>query len=52
MESLVPRHMFKDHTMAAEYLAWVEERQAEFDAGKGREASCPKPPVSSNGTCA
>ena len=31
MESLVPRHKFKEHPMAAEYLAWVEKRQAEFD---------------------
>ena len=31
MESLVPRHKFKEHPMAAEYLAWVEKRQTEFD---------------------
>ncbi len=31
MESLVPRHKFKEHPRAAEYLAWVEKRQAEFD---------------------
>jgi len=31
MESLVPRHKFKEHPMAAEYLAWVEKRQSEFD---------------------
>lgn len=31
LESLVPRHKFKEHPMAAEYLAWVEKRQAEFD---------------------
>ena len=31
MESLVPRHKFKEHPMAAEYLAWVEKRQVEFD---------------------
>jgi sialate O-acetylesterase len=31
LESLVPRHKFKEHPMAAEYLAWVEQRQAEFD---------------------
>jgi sialate O-acetylesterase len=31
MESLVPRHKFKEHPMAAEYLAWVEKRHAEFD---------------------
>ncbi|HIL53708.1 MAG TPA: hypothetical protein EYG40_01580, partial [Verrucomicrobia bacterium] len=31
MESLVPRHKFKEHPQAAEYLAWVEKRQAEFD---------------------
>jgi sialate O-acetylesterase len=31
LESLVPRHKFKEHPRAAEYLAWVEKRQAEFD---------------------
>ena len=31
LESLVPRHKFKEHPIAAEYLAWVEKRQAEFD---------------------
>jgi sialate O-acetylesterase len=31
MESLVPRHKFKEHPEAAEYLKWVEKRQAEFD---------------------
>ncbi len=31
LESLVPRHKFKEHPMAAEYLAWVEKRQAEFN---------------------
>ncbi len=31
LESLVPRHKFKEHPMAAEYLAWVEKRHAEFD---------------------
>ncbi len=31
MESLVPRHKFKEHPMAAEYLAWVEKHHAEFD---------------------
>ncbi len=31
MESLVPRHKFAEHPMAAEYLAWVEQRQDEFD---------------------
>ena len=31
LESLVPRHKFKDHPMAAEYLAWVDKRYAEFD---------------------
>ncbi|NQT36880.1 MAG: hypothetical protein HQ581_05300, partial [Planctomycetes bacterium] len=31
MESLVPRHKFADHPQAAGYLAWVEQRQAEFD---------------------
>jgi sialate O-acetylesterase len=31
IESLVPRHKFTEHPMAAEYLAWVEKRQAEFD---------------------
>ena len=31
LESLVPRHKFKDHPMAAEYLAWVDKRHAEFD---------------------
>jgi len=31
LESLVPRHKFADHPQAAEYLDWVETRQAEFD---------------------
>jgi len=31
LESLVPRHKFKEHPRAAEYLKWVEKRQAEFD---------------------
>ncbi|MBT3198406.1 MAG: hypothetical protein HN350_00660, partial [Phycisphaerales bacterium] len=31
LESLVPRHKFKEHPDAAEYLKWVEKRQAEFD---------------------
>ncbi len=31
IESLVPRRKFKDHSLAARYLAWVEKRQAEFD---------------------
>ena len=31
LESLVPRHKFKEDPLAAEYLAWVEKRQAEFD---------------------
>ncbi|MGB2823590.1 MAG: sialate O-acetylesterase [Phycisphaerae bacterium] len=31
IESLVPRQKFKDHPLAARYLAWVEERRAEFD---------------------
>jgi sialate O-acetylesterase len=31
IESLVPRHAFKDHPLAARYLDWVEKRQAEFD---------------------
>jgi sialate O-acetylesterase len=31
IESLVPRHKFKDHPLAAAYLKWVEKRQAEFD---------------------
>jgi len=31
LESLVPRHKFEDHPMAAEYLAWVEKRHKEFD---------------------
>ena len=26
LESLVPRHKFADHPMAAEYLAWVDKR--------------------------
>ena len=30
MESLVPRHKFAEHPMAAEYLGWVEKRQSEF----------------------
>lgn len=31
IESLVPRHKFKDNPLAARYLASVEKRQAEFD---------------------
>ncbi len=31
IESLVPRHKFDDHPLAAAYLAWVEQRRAEFD---------------------
>ena len=30
MESLVPRHKFADDPGAAEYLAWVDKRRAEF----------------------
>lgn len=30
LESLVPRHKFADHPMAAEYLAWVDKRRSEF----------------------
>ncbi|KPK50307.1 MAG: hypothetical protein AMK72_02490 [Planctomycetes bacterium SM23_25] len=31
IESLVPRHKFQDHPLAARYAAWVEKRRAEFD---------------------
>ena len=31
IESLVPRHKFKEHPLAARYLKWVEKRRAEFD---------------------
>ncbi len=31
IESLVPRHKFADHPLAAGYLDWVEKRRAEFD---------------------
>ena len=31
IESLVPRHKFDDHPLAAKYAAWVEKRRAEFD---------------------
>ena len=31
IESLVPRHKFADHPLAAGYLNWVEKRRAEFD---------------------
>jgi sialate O-acetylesterase len=31
IESLVPRQKFKDHPVAAKYLAWVEKRRADFD---------------------
>ena len=31
IESLVPRHKFDAHPLAAKYLKWVEKRQAEFD---------------------
>lgn len=30
LESLVPRHKFADHPMAAEYLKWVDQRRSEF----------------------
>jgi sialate O-acetylesterase len=30
LESLVPRHKFADHPLAAEYLAWVDKRRADF----------------------
>jgi predicted TIM-barrel fold metal-dependent hydrolase len=30
LESLVPRHKFAEHPQAAEYLAWVDQRNAEF----------------------
>ena len=30
LESLVPRHKFADHPMAAEYLAWVDKRNSDF----------------------
>ena len=30
LESLVPRHKFADNPMAAEYLAWVDKRRADF----------------------
>lgn len=31
IESLVPRHKFKDHPLAARYLESVDQRRAEFD---------------------
>jgi len=31
IESLTPRHKFKDHPLAARYLAWIEKRRSEFD---------------------
>jgi sialate O-acetylesterase len=31
IESLVPRHKFDGHPLAARYLAWVERRRVEFD---------------------
>jgi sialate O-acetylesterase len=31
IESLVPRHKFKDDPLAARYLEWVDQRRAEFD---------------------
>ena len=31
IESLVPRHKFDAHPLAARYLDWVEKRRAEFD---------------------
>lgn len=31
LESLVPRHKFADHPKAAAYLAWVDQRNREFD---------------------
>jgi sialate O-acetylesterase len=30
LESLVPRHKFAEHPMAAEYLAWVDKQRADF----------------------
>lgn len=30
LESLVPRHKFSENPLAAEYLAWVDQRHAEF----------------------
>jgi sialate O-acetylesterase len=30
LESLVPRHKFAEHPQAAEYLAWVDKRRADF----------------------
>ena len=30
IESLVPRHKFAEHPLAAEYLKWVDERRAAF----------------------
>lgn len=30
LESLVPRHKFAEHPLAAEYLKWVDARHAEF----------------------
>jgi len=35
LESLVPRHKFKEHPMTAEYLAWVDKRYADFDWEEG-----------------
>jgi len=31
IESLVPRHKFGDHPLAARYLSWVDKRRAGFD---------------------
>jgi len=42
MESLVPRHKFADHPMAADYLAWVDKRRSEFSEKAFLEAQMEK----------
>ncbi len=42
LESLVPRHKFADHPMAAEYLQWVDARRSEFSEEAFLEAQMEK----------
>ena len=42
LESLVPRHKFAEHPDAAAYLAWVDQRRAEFSFEDFRQAQMDK----------
>ncbi|MFT5122076.1 MAG: sialate O-acetylesterase [Candidatus Omnitrophota bacterium] len=42
LESLVPRHKFAEHPMAAEYLAWVDARRAAFSEEAFRQEQLDK----------